>query len=179
MPTPTIPLPNPIPAMPDLSGPPTDFTVKQALEWIVERRVADLRVIPLLLLDFEATQWPAILRSLSNNKIINGLLITRVSRRQRKFIGYKEMTWDYALLYFRSYASGAEGANGEDLLNATIEAIDGSFDEYDTLGFEDADHDTVHGIGDGWQVNRIDLIDSRLYMVQSQVTVSLSKTAPQ
>lgn len=154
----------------------TDKEVKTALAGIWTETATDLgepiRVIPRWKLSLKGKEPMQALRSLTDDKIVNGVYITRTQRRSKKVgVGgnHREYKWTYAMFYFRRYDEGTDAANSEDKLNAVIEAVADKLEESGDLGLEFVDdHDDL-------QVENIDTLDLRVHIAQCFLTVNITK----
>lgn len=148
--------------------------------------INDTRVRARFLLNLRAGNWNAILsqlRSLTNDEVINGFMITRRRRRQRPGSGSKELFFDYSILGFKSRETGDAEINSEDQLNAYVEAVDETLDfnptlgldsDLEQIGFQVLGFESDSGPG-GWQVSNIDLVGNDYHILQSELTVHVTK----
>lgn len=163
----------------------TGWTEPLPAWWTIE----DIRVRTQFLLNLRAQNWQAILsqlRSLTNDEVINGFVITRRQRRQRLGSGSKELYFQYSITGFRSRETGTPEANSEDQLNAYIEAVDITLDFNRTLGFDsDIEQQGFQVLGfedeggpGGWQVRNLDLVGNDYHILQSDLIVHVTKLTP-
>jgi hypothetical protein len=154
----------------------TDKQVKDAIAAIVTEAATELgepiRVVPRWKLSLKGKEVLSALRSLTNDKIINGVYITRVGRQSRKAgIGGRkwEYKWRYAIFYFRSYDEGTDEANSEDKLNAILEKFAEKLEASPGLGLGAPidDHEEL-------QVDNIDTMDLKVHVAQCFLTVNLT-----
>lgn len=152
----------------------TDREVKQAIaaRWTAASTALGetVRVIPRWKLSLKGKEVMSALRDLGNDKLVNGVYITRVARKTRKLgSNHWEYYWTYVMYYFRSYKEGTDPANSEDKANAFIERVAEEFENNPTLGLAYVDnHDEL-------QVENIDTIDLRVHAFQCFLTVNLTK----
>ena len=154
----------------------TDKEVKTALAAIWTEAATELgepiRVIPRWKLSLKGKEVLAALRALDNNKLTNGVYITRIKRSSRKEgVGGRKRAykWTYAMFYFRSYDEGTDADNSEDKMNAVLDAVATKLELKDDLGLDYVD-DT-----DDMQVENIDTMDLKVHVAQCFVTVNLTK----
>jgi hypothetical protein len=152
----------------------TDVQVKNAIGaiWTAAGTALGepIRVIPRWKLHLRGKEVMSALRSLNNNKIINGVYITRIKRSSRaQMKNHWEYKWTYAIVYFRSYDEGTDANNSEDKLNAVIEKVSELFEGSPNLGLSFVDdHEEL-------QVENIDTIDLRVHAAQCFLTVNITK----
>jgi hypothetical protein len=152
----------------------TDKEVKTAIGNIWGAAAAGLsepiRIVPRWKLSLKGQEPLQSVRSTTNDKLINGLYITRISRRTTKLgMNHWEYQWKYSMVYFRSYEEGTDASNSEDKLNVLLEAVAGGFEQAGDLGLEFVDnHEEL-------QVDGIDTIDLRVHAAQCSLTVNLTK----
>jgi hypothetical protein len=151
----------------------TDREVKDAIGGIWTAASTALgesvRVVKTWKLSLRGKEVMSALRSLSDNKKINGVYITRV-RRLSKRVGMnkREYKWVYAMYYFRSYDDSVEATNSEDKANTYIEKVAELLEASGDLGLEYVDdHEEM-------QIENIDTIDLRVHAFQCFLTVNLT-----
>lgn len=152
----------------------TDKQVKDAIGEIWTSAASTLsepvRVIPRWKLSLRGTEVVSSLRSLTNNKIINGVYITRIRAKKKKVgTNHWEYRWTYMMMYFRSYDDGTDANNSEDKANRLLEAVSEKFEITPDLGLDDVDnHDEM-------QIENIDTMDLKVHTAQCLLTVNITK----
>jgi hypothetical protein len=152
----------------------TDKEVKNALaaRWQAAATALGepVRIVKRWKLSIKGQEPMQALRSLTADKLVNGLFITRTRRASKKLgSNHWEYKWTYSMVYFRSYEEGTDAANSEDKLNALLERVAEEFENEGDLGlaFVD-DHEEL-------QVDNIDTIDLRVHAATCSIVVNLTK----
>jgi len=153
-----------------------DKDVKDAIGAILQAGSgASTRIVKRWKLALSARDWMAVLRSVQNDKTVDGWYVTRVKRRsKKKGANHFEYNWTYALWYFRSYSEGNAATNSEDELNELLERVAEELENAPKLNIDGSaemqidDHSEL-------QVENIDLIDSKVHVAQCFLTVNLTK----
>lgn len=152
----------------------TDKEVKDALAAVWQAGADSIsepiRIVKRWKFALKGKEVMSALRSLTTDRKVNGLYITRAARSSRKVgMNHYEYKWRYAMVYFRSYEDGTDADNSEDRLNTLLEAVAEEFENTPGLNlpFVD-DHSEI-------QVESIDTVDLRVHAAQCFIDVNITK----
>lgn len=154
----------------------TDKQVKDAIaaQWQAAATTASepTRVITRWKLSLTGREVMQALRSLTQDKLINGVYISRI-KASRKKVGrnHWDYTWVYVMYYFRSYDEGTDSDNSEDKMNSFLETVADQLADNPDLGLGNYSVDNH----DELQIETIDTMDLKVHAAQCLLTVHLTK----
>jgi hypothetical protein len=131
-----------------------------------------IRVIPRWKLSLKGKELMAGLRSANNDKLVNGVYITRIQNKRKKVHqNHFELKWTYAMMYFRSYDDTSDANNSEDKLNLVLDKVADKFSNNPGISNTLTDVDNH----EEFQVENIDTIDLRVNAAQCLLIVNLTQ----